>query len=570
LTNAPATLVDALRHAAAVVGDRTGYTFYESPTSSSFLGYAELDRRARLVAVDLRARGFAEGDTVVLAINPSFAFIETLFGALYAGLIVAPAAMAGIGSTATTERLAGMVRTAGARAILTERDMVDAFADDARQAVGVPLLDAADLVGGSADDWVAPAVTAESVAFLLFTSGSTGDPKGVIVTHGGSLASADASAELADLDAESVYAGWAPVHHTMGLAVQIILPLRLTGTAVLTSTAQFQRRPVFWLQLLSRHRATYSVAGNFAFDLVTQLTTDEQLAELDLSAITCLMTGSEPVRTDTVHRFVERFSPRGLRADVIAPAYGSTEGSLMTVKPPHTDLFIVDVDADQLEAGILTPTQGGRTIEMVSCGVAARGTSLKIVDPETELELEDGRIGEIWFAGPAVSPGYWRNAEATAETFGRTLPGDPALYNRTGDLGGVVRGEIFITGRVKDLIIIRGRNIYPQDLESAAARVTPGIAISAAFELQGHPSDAGIVLEYDPELVAAEDLAQLGESVRGVLIKDFSLPSIAIAFVAPGGVPRTASGKVRRAATRALLESGALSTTQSTGFAAVR
>lgn len=578
MTDEPSTLIDMLRAAASRVGDTRGIRFYESPKTSEFVGYDELDGRSRRIATALAQRGLAPGDSVVLALHPGLEFIEAVYGALYAGLSVVPAPVGGIAvSDVATEQVTNIVRASGSRAVLTHEAVTDLLSAEAgstalADAAGVPVATISDLFAqGDADSWKAPVLNADSMAGMLFTSGSTGNPKGVIMTHGSLLACASLCQGLLDMTTDSVFVGWAPLHHAMGLIVQAFLPVYAAADAVLTSTAQFQRRPVFWLQLMSRHHATISVAGNFAFDLCTQFATDEQISELDLSSLTALMTGSEPVRTDTVRRFVERFAPSGVRESMIMPAMGMTEAMLISAKSLGTDLVIVNADSSLLEGGTLREGSGAQTTEMVSCGPAAPLCNIVIIDPEqdTPVALAENQVGEIWITSPGASPGYWQNPEATAEVFGWKVPGDDRDYVRTGDLGALVDGELFVTGRLKDLIIIRGRNLYPQDLEASARLAHAAVGIGAAFELTGHPSDVGIVLEIDDAQLteAGIDLVSLTTEVRAALISRYSLPSLAVAFIGEGTLPRTPSGKVKRSLTRSKLDNGELSIVHADGFA---
>jgi acyl-CoA synthetase (AMP-forming)/AMP-acid ligase II len=569
MTEQRLNFVNALVASAERVGDTRGVTYYSSPTESSFRGFAQMDARARAIATSLVDRGYRPGDIAVIALPSGFDFIEAVFGILYAGLAIAPAALSGIGTSAGTARIAGMVRTAEAAAVITDSEHLAAFSSESGESeLGVPMLDIAELAAGNGSRWAPPGIEDDTLFGLIFTSGSTGDPKGVTITYGTVLSMLETSLTSIEADEDSVFVGWAPLHHVMGFFTQIVNPAMLGATGIVTSPEQFQRRPMFWLQLINDHRGTHSVAGNFAFDLCSRFATDEQIAGLDLSSLRCLFSGSEPVRTETVERFVERFAPSGIRSEMIVPAYGSTEALYVTMKKIGAPTRIEHFDAEALEQGSLKPSTGERSFEMVSCGPAPAEGRLAIVDPETFTEVPEGAVGEIWFTSPWVSPGYWKNPAATAETFGGKMVGDDRNFYRSGDLGAVLQGDIFITGRLKDLIIIRGRNIYPQDIEASAVRAAAGVGIGAAFELaDDQPSDVGIVLEFDPEVVAEADLAATAESVRAAVVKEFSLPSIGIAFVTPGNLPRTPSGKVRRAITRTLLLKGELPVVASTGLA---
>jgi len=508
---------------------------------------------------------------VVLAIPSSLAFIESAYGALYAGTTMVPAA---VGPTFTSEALARVVQSSGARLIVSEESVIEGLGG--RQAVidatdGVAVATLAELLeAGDADSWIEPDIDGDTVAALLFTSGSTGNPKGVMLTHASTLGSCRDVVEAIGMTEESTFAGWAPFHHAMGLVAQLLLPVYTRASLVMTPTAQFQRRPVFWLQLISKHRATISVAGNFAFELCAQLVTEEQLEELDLSSLESLLSGSEPVRLETVRRFVDRFAPAGVTESMIAPAMAMTETMMMSIKRPGTELRSIQVDAAALEAGELVEASDGRATSMVSCGQIAPLSNVVIVDPADETILPEGRVGEIWAAGPGVAAGYLENPEATAEVFGGRLPGDDRVYVRSGDLGALIDGELYVTGRIKDLIIVRGRNIYPQDLEEAALRSHRAVGISAAFELhEDHAFDVGIVAEVDLEEFDSkdEDFEALVDEVRTALTRQFSLPSLAVAFVAVGSVPRTPTGKVKRSMARQQIEAGGMDVLHLDGFA---
>jgi len=562
------TLVDGLRHSARTIGDEHGILYYNTPDESVYRGYSELDRRARAIAHALAARGHGVGEIAVIGMSAGLEWADAAFGALYAGLGFVPAPVAGYGTGPMLgERVASIARSAEASVFITDAGVLERIGtpDD----LGIPVLLLDDLLAdGDADAWTPPAIDADSIAYLLYTSGSTGDPKGVIATHGTVIATANTAGELFHSGPEAVLVGWAPMHHIMGLLTQAIIPAVNGAHAVVTSTEQFQRRPMLWLQLISKHRGTMSTAGNFAFALCTQMATDAQIAELDLSSLVSLFSGSEPVRAETVRAFLDRFAPTGLRPEMIAPVMGMTEANLIAGKFPEDELRIRRFDAATLEAGRLEPASGEGSVEWVSCGRPGTNTTVVIVDPDTLQPVPDGTVGEIWVSSPMVSPGYFRRPDATAETFGHTLDGIEGSFMRTGDLAAVLDGELYVTGRLKEMIIVRGRNIYPQDIEAAAKRVAPAVGLGAAFELTGHPSVVGLVIEADEEVLAESGLTpdDLAAAVRTELLTRISLPSIGIAVVAQGTLPRTPTGKVRRTPTRAEIEAGTLRTLHSSGF----
>ncbi|MEO6826047.1 MAG: fatty acyl-AMP ligase [Microbacteriaceae bacterium] len=567
------TLIEMLRSTADRVGDEHGIRFYETREESAFLGYAELDRSSRTMAAALSQRGLVPGDVVVLALNSDLEFIRAAYGALYAGLAIAPAPVSETNAPDVMRaRIAEIAAASGARLIISQEAVLDRFRPlpTAESFGSVAVTTVAELRNaGDAKAWTEPAIDEGALATLMFTSGSTGDPKGVVSTHGTLLSSMEALTPSLNGTPDSVIVGWAPFHHAMGFAVAVILPAYLAASAVLTTAVQFQRRPIFWLQLISRHRGTMSAAANFAFALCTQFATDEQISELDLSSLDVIVNGAEPVRTETMRAFLDRFSSAGIRESMMAPGFGATETMLVTMKQLGQKMVVLDFDATALESGTLKPvTKSERSVELVSCGVAGPGCIVAIADPSTGERLADGQVGEIWAAGPNIAHGYWRRPDATAEAFGAHLADDEHDYYRTGDLGALINGEMFVTGRLKDLIIVRGRNIYPQDIEAAAARFHPAVGMGTAFELTGHPADVGIILEVDGNETPLDnaELNTLALNLRSDLVHQFSLPSLAIGFLVAGELPRTALGKVRRAFTRSALENGQLRLVYADGF----
>jgi acyl-CoA synthetase (AMP-forming)/AMP-acid ligase II len=570
MTQLPTTVVEGLRISARDLGNDHGILYYSSPETTSYRGYADLDENARRIGQALRARGYGVGNTVVIGLTDALQVADAAFGAMYAGMAFVPAPVAGYGAGAALgHSVARIATTAEASALLVDAKVLERLGDSIAD-IDVPVLVLEDVLAeGDADAWVEPEIDGDSIAYLLFTSGSTGDPKGVITTHRGVVETAKTTAQLFRSDRDATMVGWAPMHHIMGLASQAIFPVVNGAQAVVCSTELFQRRPIFWLQLISKHRGTMSAAGNFAFALCTQLATDEQVADLDLSSLISLFSGSEPVRPETVRAFLERFESTGLTEKMIAPVMGMTESMLISGKYPDDELVIRRFDAAELENGRLVPREGEGTVEWVSCGRWPEGTSVVIVDPDTLLPVPDGEVGEIWVSSAAISPGYFRRPDATAETFGLKLPGDDRSYMRTGDLASVVDGQLYVTGRLKEMLIVRGRNLYPQDIEAGARTASPAVGIGAVFELAGHPSAVGIAFE-----VSDEALAEAGETpesvaarVRDTVVRGFSLPSLAISVVPEGALPRTPTGKVRRQPTRSQIESGALVSLYSSGFA---
>ena len=568
---ANSTFLDAMRDAAVAAGDARGFRFYANPTDSVFASYAHLDRQARADAAALAALGHAPGEVAVLAFEPGLDFIRALYATFYAGLVAAPVPVAATRQPEVAlRRLEAIVVDSGSRLVLTDGTALPSLGlEPGDTLAGADLVPIAS-IEGVADDWAAPPITADSLAILQYTSGSTGLPKGVMVSHGNLVANEAAIAGAVGITAASRTMGWLPHYHDMGLIGQLLQPVSVAADSVLTSPSQFLRRPLLWLKLITQHRSTHTVGPDFAYALCTRLVTDEQLDGLDLSSLEGVITGAEPVRADTLAAFAGRFGPAGFRARAFIPAYGMAETTLLVTASVREDaVSTVDADSEGIERGELVPaTIGRRAVELVSCGPPAGGHEVVIVDPQTGERAAAGSIGEILVRGPSVAQGYWKRPDATAETFAATIPGDAdgRRYLRTGDLGILVDGELVITGRLKDLIIIRGRNLYPQDLEGTAAGLLHSGCLSAAFEGAVSQPLVGLVAEVDTARVSPDDLGDLAERVRRSVAEEFQLPELGVALIRKGTLPRTTSGKVQRSLTRSLLADDRLATVLTLGF----
>lgn len=561
------TFVDAMRRTAAVAADLRGIRFYSDEQNSVRLGYAELDQRARARAVDLVQRGHGPGDVAVLAFDPGLDFIESVYAALYAGMTIAPVPVAvGRNPRAAVDRLEAIVEDSGSRLVLTAPSALMLLEQASLPGVEVSFLSEPD--PALAARWESPQIDPSSVALLQYTSGSTGAPKGVIVTHANLVANESAIGEAVGDGAHSVLVGWLPHYHDMGLIGLLLRPVFAGSDLVLTSPSRFLRRPLFWLRLITRHRGTLTVAPDFAYRLCAEVVTDAQVAELDLSSLQQVLTGAEPVKIATVRDFAERFAAAGFEPSVFIPAYGMAETTLIISAAAGREVRAITVDLGALDNGDLLPAADGRTADLVLCGPPVRGTVVAIVDPATQQRVPDGRIGEIWVSGPSVTRGYWGRPEETALSFGLELEGESGSFLRTGDLGAIVDGEVVVAGRLKDLIIANGRNIFPQDVEAGASSVVtsdPG-CLAAAFELTDQPSEVGVVVEIEPRALASTDPNVVVADVRRVLASEFALASTGIALVRKGTLPRTTSGKIqRRRARRELLE-GSLSVVHMDGI----
>ena len=407
--------------------------------------------------------------------------------------------------------------------------------------------------------------TAPPVAFIQYTSGSTASPKGVVVAQEDLAHHIVVYAAITESGPDSVWVSWLPLFHDFGLIGGMIQTLALGSTLILMSPAAFIRRPLVWLEAISRYRGTHTGAPNFAYDLCVERVTEAELAALDLSSLRLAINGAEPVKAATLRRFRRTFAPAGLGPDVLSAGYGLAEATLaVSLKKwfdPNSPLSL-HVDREQLATGrVVVGEPGERTQEIVNCGTPY--VSVEIVDRQTRRPLPEGRVGELWISGPSTAKAYFARAQETATTFEAELdePGRPRFL-RTGDLGFRHAGELYLTGRAKDVLIIYGQNHYPQDLEATALAAWPGLEGSraAAILLDEQGPEVALVVEVARGLsrggradleAAAAAIADAVGAVHGVDVA-------VVALVRSGGIPLTSSGKIQRAATRQALADRAL------------
>ncbi|MFB7476822.1 fatty acyl-AMP ligase [Kitasatospora sp. NPDC056184] len=539
------------------------------PASAEWLTFAELDHAARVFAQEL-GRTCESGARVLLLYPTSKEFVAAVLGCLYAGMVAVPSSMPGR-YRHDQRRVLGIARDAEAACVLTSAgDHAEVAGWAAQEGFEVPVLcPEIDPTRDVTDVRELPA-DRDTLALLQYTSGSTSDPKGSMVTHGNLLANAATTAEAFRFEEGQRFGGWLPNYHDMGLMGLLLSPLLGGTSTVLMSPAAFLRRPSAWLQMFGNFGVTLSAAPNFAYELCTARVRDEELAGLDLSGWRYAVNGSEPVKSRVLADFAERFAPAGFRPDTFAPCFGMAEATLLVSTTPSREPVVLSCDAAALEQDVVRPAADGPVRTLVSCG-APRDLDVRIVDPATQDELAAGQVGEIWLSGPSVVRGYWRNEAATRETFGRTV-GTVGGFLRTGDLGTLVDGELYVTGRIKEMMIIRGRNIYPHDIEHELRRQheqlrdTVGAVVTVPGEGEGE--DRLVLIHEIRRLAPEPDLADLVGKVRTTVSKEFGLRAHAVLLMRRGGVQRTTSGKVRRAEMRAQYLDGELRPVFADGYRA--
>ncbi|PJK37294.1 non-ribosomal peptide synthetase [Pseudomonas sp. S10E 269] len=539
----PRTLVQSLQRRAAQTPDQVALRFLaESAEHSVVLSYCDLDQRARTIAAALQANAEL-GDRAVLLFPSGPDYVAAFFGCLYAGVIAVPAYPPESTRRHHQERLLSIISDAEPRLLLTIASLADGLSqlDNAPPVLSVDSLE-------SAGNWIAPDLHPDDIAFLQYTSGSTALPKGVQVSHGNLVAN-----EVLirrgfgiDLNPDDVIVSWLPLYHDMGLIGGLLQPIFSGVPCVLMSPAYFLGRPLRWLEAISAYGGTISGGPDFAYRLCSERVSDSALERLDLSRWRVAYSGSEPIRLDTLERFAEKFATCGFTPNNFFASYGLAEATLFVAGGTRGQgIAALRVDEQALAANRAEPGQGSA---IMSCGTSQPEHAVLIADPQTLTELPDNRVGELWASGPSIAHGYWRNPEATAKTFvqhaGRT-------WLRTGDLGFIRDGEVYITGRLKDLLIVRGHNLYPQDIEQTIEREVEVVRKGrvAAFAVSDKGLEGiGIAAEISRSVQKILPPEALIKAIRQAVAEAYQEAPSVVVLLNPGALPKTSSGKVQRAA----------------------
>lgn len=543
-----------------------GYTYLvDGEQEESFLSYTELDAHARSVAKVLRERGLSHKQ-VILLFPPGLEFISALFGCFYEGVVAVPLAPPNPKRLSDElRRMAILARDARASAVLTTQMFYAIFQSlpDIDPAItGLNFVLFEDAIAQPALDWEPPRIDPDRLAFLQYTSGSTGIPKGVLVTHENLIANSLFLQRSCQLDEHTIGVSWLPTFHDFGLIGFVLQPVFIGGRCTIMSPLAFLQRPARWLQAISRYRATSSGAPNFAFELCVRRITDAECESLDLSSWQIAQCAAEPVRKSTLERFAQRFAPYGFRAATFSPCYGLAESTLLTTaSPAGRGMMAIDFSAQALQEGRAQLAQPGESSvrTLVALGHADQVAKLAVVSLESGSRLPDCAVGEIWLQGPSVTAGYFGKPEQTAQTFHAELTNEPgSRYLRTGDLGFVYEGELFMTGRLKDLLIVAGRNHYPQDLEFTVESVSASLraGCSIAFSMERDDEEVAVVVA---ELAVGTEpalTATIGAAIRQAISEQHGLSLHTICLAAPGSVPKTSSGKLQRSRCRENFVSG--------------
>jgi|GEM_PF-375899 len=549
-------LVDVLRFRTKQRPDAFAFTFLrDGEGDEEHLSFEALDRRARLIGAFLQQHQ-AAGKRVLLLYPPGIQFITAFFGCLYAGAVAVPAYPPRVNGKLTrlqaiaidAQPTHGLTNTATVTRLKPQAAELDALKN-------LQWLDTDELLQSEEliSNWRPPVIDDHTLAFIQYTSGSTGQPKGVMISHRNLLHNQRLIKTAFRHPEYGRIIGWLPLYHDMGLIGNVLHTIYTSSWCVLMSPVAFIQRPVRWLDAITRYKAQTSGGPSFAYDLCTRKVTADQRATLHLSSWQVAFNGAEPVRADVLERFAAMFESCGFRRDAFHPCYGLAESTLLvTGRPANGPPVTRTILPEPLEQRRVVKASAGETNTrtFVGCGESLCGQQIKIVDPDTRKECAPDAIGEIWVRGDSVARGYWNRPEQTAETFqARLAQDDEGPFLRTGDLGFISDGELFLTGRLKDLIIINGRNHYPQDIERTIEQsysgIRPGCVAAFAVEIEGEERLV-TVQEIERANLRTLNAGDVEDAIREAVSVNHELELHAVVLLKPGSIPKTTSGKLQR------------------------
>ena len=557
------TLVELLRFRASTQPDKQAFVFLrDGEEEDGRLTYGELDRQARAIAAALQDRNLQD-QRALLLYSPNLEFVAAFMGCLYAKVLAVPAYPPR--PNQTLDRLRAIMADSGATVALTTESQLGNMErllakNPDFSALNWFTTDTLTRETGREQNWFEPQVSPADLAFLQYTSGSTGTPKGVMVSHGNLLHNANLIRDSFQDTEQTRAVSWLPPYHDMGLIGGVLQPLFLGIPMALMSPVSFLQRPYRWLQTISRYQATTSGGPNFAYDLCIRQITDTQKEQLDLSRWSLAFSGAEPIRAETLERFVDAFSPCGFRKEAFYPCYGMAETTLfVTGGDRPTAPTLLSVDGSRLEqnrAVVIPETPESRVL--VSCGHCHPDQQLVITHPDDQTLCDDNQVGEIWVSGDSVAQGYWNRPQQTQDVFyariydpAQSLPAELSdrPFLRTGDLGFLHQGELYVTGRIKDLIIIRGLNHYPQDIELTVDQCHEDLrqGCNAAFSVEVNGEERLLIAqEVERRALRRLKVNEVTQAVRQAIAQHHQLQTYGVLLLKTGSIPKTSSGKIRR------------------------
>ncbi|MEH1781246.1 MAG: fatty acyl-AMP ligase [Nostoc sp.] len=551
------TLIDLLSYRAKNQPEKTAYIFLrDGETEENRLTYGELDLQARSLATHLQSL-ISPGERALLLYPPGLEFISAFFGCLYAGVIAVPAYPPR--ANMNLLRLQAIVKDAQAKVVLITKSLLtnlESHLVENPELATMRWLNTDYIDTNLSANWQKPRLESDTLAFLQYTSGSTGTPKGVMITHGNLLCNQRSIKMGFGHTEKTIFVGWLPLFHDMGLIGNVLQPLYLGIPSILMSPVAFLQKPFSWLQAISRYKATTSGGPDFAYDLCVRKITPEQRSNLDLSSWEVAFNGAEPVRAETLELFANYFAPCGFRREAFYPCYGMAEATLFVsggLKTASPVLYQVEGAALEENRVVATESEEG-TKTIVGCGRTWLDEKIVIVDRQSLTQCPPGKVGEIWVSGSSVAGGYWNRPGQTEETFqGYLADRREGPFLCTGDLGFVQDGELFVTGRLKDVIIIRGQNHYPQDIELTVQKSHPGLRshCGAAFTIEQKGQQRLVVIqEVERTYLRRLDIQEVVGNITEAVVDHHGLQVYATVLIKPGTIPKTSSGKIQRYACR--------------------
>jgi len=559
-------MVELLRHWARQRPDERAFVLLsDHAREEASLTFAEFERRADAVAHQLRGR-CRPGERALLLFPQSIDFLVALFGCLIAGVIAVPMMVprrqsARDSSGAILADCAPRLALTNSATLQARSDLIERFRSSAVEWLEVDQIKCSEAKSAQASRQP----TADDIAILQYTSGSTSEPKGTIVTHGNLLANSEMIRASHGNTSLSTYVSWVPLYHDMGLILNALQSFYVGALCVLLAPVTFMQRPLIWLKAIHDYRAEVAGGPNFGFDLCVNRFRPELMQGIDLSCWKLALNGAEPVQAKTIERFSATFAPFGFNPAAMFPAYGMAEATvLISGGRRGAGPTIVNVDRKALQRGqAFAASPGTESQPVVGCGKNLPGEQIAIVDPDSRQRRSTNRVGEIWVQGGNVARGYWDKTEETGDAFHARIDGeDGAQWLRTGDLGFLDEtGELFITGRIKDVIIIRGRNHYPQDIESTVQASHPALRpnYGAAFGTVDAQSEERLIIVQEVERTQRNrcSVDELEGCIREAVVEQHEIAPHRIVLIRPGQIPKTTSGKIQRSLTRRLWLDGA-------------
>jgi acyl-CoA synthetase (AMP-forming)/AMP-acid ligase II len=557
-------LMEILLGAATAAQQRIALRFVRPNGETEHLTFGELDRRARCVSEYLRQRS-ADGDSVLLVFPTGLEFLPAFLGCLYARVLAVPVAVPL--RAEDRNRIRQIARNCNAVMGLVTREIsgkLNGFDHEIANPLGRPVFEwvsVEDILAGvvsysvqspSASTSI-PSECSDRVVYLQYTSGSTHYPRGVEITTSGLLHNLRCLVEALALGPDDVCVTWLPHFHDMGLVGTLLAPLFVGASSVLLSPFDFVRAPVKWLQAFTRFRGTYTAAPNFGYELCAQRVAPLGRVDLDLSSWRAAANGSEPVRADTVRRFTATFAEVGFHPSAMAPCYGLAEATLVvSMSRPSNPVSIVSFDRNLLSQGVTEESNAESAVTLVGCGTPVLGTEIAIVDPAARCRQAPNSVGEIWVRSDSIAIGY-RNSEAKfSDCFSGRIKNEEGSFLRTGDLGFVFNNELYVTGRIKDLIIVSGRNIHPQDIEFTAQEAHAGLRANrcVAFQVNALAEEGVVILHEAKASLRAEEFDEAVVKVRAAINRVYRIDPLEIAILPRRTIALTSSGKLARWQTR--------------------